>query len=277
MPSNQRFREKYGPWAIVTGCTSGIGEAIATQLAERGINLVLVARREAVLRKQSENFGQEYRVGTRTLCLDLAQPGATGRLAQATDDIDIGLLVVNAAVEYHGEFFDRGLDAHEYLLQLNVTASMQMARIYGEKMLGRGRGGMLLVSSMGGYTPQPYIAHYGASKAYLSSLGEALHRELKGKGVDVTVLAAGLTDTPMGAAYHKMQFHLMSPDDVARAGLEAIGRTPLVVPGLRNKMTLFLLGRLIPRKLAPMLTAAVLKKTVLQGYPGFNAETHNRQ
>jgi short-subunit dehydrogenase len=152
------------------------------------------------------------------------------------------------------------------MLQVNVVASMQLARVFGEKMLHAGRGGMLFVSSMGGYTPQPYIAHYGASKAYLSSLGEALHYELKGKGVDVTVLAVGLTDTPMGAPYREMNMHFMSPTDVARTGLKALGKTPFVVPGLRNKMTLYLMSRLIPRKLAPVLTASILKKTVLRGY-----------
>ena len=141
---------------------------------------------------------------------------------------------------------------------------MQLARVFGEPMLRMGRGGILLVSSMGGYTPQPYIAHYGASKAYLSSLGEALHHELKGKGVDVTVMAVGLTDTPMGGPYRVMNMPFMAPADVARIGLKALGKTPLVVPGLHNKMILFLMSRLIPRKLAPVLTASMLRKTVLR-------------
>lgn len=264
MSTDNGFTKQYGPWAIVTGSSSGIGEAIAIELAQRGLNLVLVARRERLLRQRSEQLERNYQVATRVLCLDLAQPDATGHLDEATRDLDIGLLVVNAAVEFHGAFFEQELDAHQQLLQLNVFASLQMTRVFGERLLRLGRGGMLLVSSMGGYTPQPYIAHYGASKAYLSSLGEALHHEMKAEGVDVTVLAAGLTDTPMGAPYRKMNMHFMAPAEVARRGLEALGRTPLVVPGLRNKMTLFLMSRLIPRTLAPRLTAWILQKTVLR-------------
>lgn len=264
MSSDRVFTEKYGPWGIVTGCTSGIGEAMAAQLAEKGLNLVLVARRAEVLHRQAETLEREYRIATRVLRIDLAQPDASARLERATSDLGIGLLVVNAALEFHGGFFGQDLDAHRQLLQVNVAASMELTRVFGEKMLCGGRGGILFVSSLGGYTPQPYIAHYGASKAYLSALGEALHHELKGQGVDVTVLAAGLTDTPMAAPYRGMKMPFMSPAEVAGAGLRALGKTPLVVPGLRNRMTLFLMSRLIPRKLVPRLTAAILKRAVLR-------------
>jgi short-subunit dehydrogenase len=264
MSSDQIFRDKYGPWAIVSGSTCGIGEALATQLADKGLNLVLVARREELLQQKADILEDKYPIKTKRLCLDLSQPNSTELLEQATKDVEIGLLVVNAALEFHGEFLEKSLDAHQQLLQVNVNSPMQMARVFGEKMLRAGRGGMLFVSSMGGYSPQPYIAHYGASKAYLSSLGEALHHELKDKGVDVTVLAAGLTDTPMGAPYRVMKMKLMSPEDVARTGLKALGKTPLAVPGLFNNIMLVFLSRFLPRKLSPALTASMLKKSLLK-------------
>jgi short-subunit dehydrogenase len=263
MSEHQKFIEKYGPWALVTGTTSGIGEAFATALAAMGMNLVLVARRETLLKEKASALAQTYGVLTKTLCLDLALPDSTDRVLQETDGLEIGLVILNAALEFHGEFLDRDREEHQHLLQVNVVSPMQLTRVFAEKMVQQGRGGIVLVSSMGGYSPQPYIAHYGASKAYLSSLGEALHHELKPRGVDITVLAAGLTDTPMGAAYRGMDMKLMSPDKVAHAGLNALGKTALVVPGQMNKLIFFFMGRFLPRKLAPVMTAAILKRKVL--------------
>ena len=233
------FKEKYGPWAIVTGANAGIGKAIATELAARGLNIIGIARRQDLLDELQEELSEDYAVEVRTLQLDLTDPESISKIELLTSDLDIGLVVPNAGVEVSGRFTDSTLEANERMLHLNVHAPMQLAKIFGAKMASRGRGGILFLSSLFGYQGIPFVANYAATKAYILSLGEALHVELKPQGVDVTVLSPGLTDTAMPANmpinFSRMPVFKQRPEDVASTGLNALGRKATVVSGLLNK------------------------------------------
>ena len=122
------FIEKYGPWAIVTGANTGIGKAIATELAARGLNIVAVARRQALLDKLQHELGRDYGAEVRTISADLTDPESISKIELLTSDLEIGLVVPNAGTELSGPFIHSSLEANERILQLNVTAPMQMAK-----------------------------------------------------------------------------------------------------------------------------------------------------
>jgi short-subunit dehydrogenase len=233
------FRQQYGPWALITGGSAGIGEAFAWILAEWGFNLILVARNlERLEQKAAEIQAQNPTIQVRTHQVDLSVPGAVEALIQATEGLDIGLLIPNAAMETNGSFLKNDFEDEQRLIQLNIASPAHLAHHYGRLMSERGRGGILFVSSIAGYGPTPYLANYGASKAYVLSLGEALHYELKPKGVDVLVLSPGLTATPFasdsGINWDQIGAPFMDADTTALIGLKALGRKSSVIPGLVN-------------------------------------------
>ena len=245
-----RFQKKYGPWALVTGASSGIGKEIATELAARGLSVVIVARRKHLLDELKQTLTQKYNVEVRVIQADLTEADAVNRIEAATRDLDLGLIVPNAGVEVSGEFVHTDPQRNNNLAQLNMLAPMQMANVFGRKLAKRGGGGILFTSSGFGYQGIPYVANYAATKAYILTLGEALHVELGRYGVDVTVLSPGLTATAMPANmpidFKKIPMVAMSPAKVARVGLNALGRKATVVPGLLNKIYVWE-NRLIPR------------------------------
>ena len=244
------FKEKYGPWAIVTGANAGIGKSIATNLASRGINIIAVARRQGLLDELQVELSENYGVEVRTLRVDLTDPESISKIELLTSDLEIGLVVPNAGVEMSGQFIESSLQANEHMLRLNVLAPMQLARVFGARMAQRSKGGILFVSSLFGYQGIPHVANYAATKAYILSLGEALYAEMKPHGVDVTVLSPGLTDTTMPANmpinFRRMPIFSQHPDAVARTGLNALGRKATVVSGLLNKFYAWE-NRLLPR------------------------------
>lgn len=225
--------------ALVTGASSGIGEAIARQLAEQGTELVLVARR----RQRLEQLAAELEVPVELIVADL---GADDQLQlvvdrlQANDDA-IDLLVNNAGVGTVGDFLDTDARAESNMLGVNVAAVHVLCRAGGSAMVARGGGAILNVSSIAGFAPTPRSATYGATKAFVTSLSESLHVELGPQGVVVSCLCPGLTRTefheqagyrPEGVPQRSWQ----SADQVAAAGLDGLARgKALIVPGGHNK------------------------------------------
>ena len=246
------LKNRYGPWALVTGASSGIGAALVRQLATEGLNIVSVARTQAKLERQAQLLRREFGVEVRSVPADLSTESGTSTVLEAVRDLEIGLFVPCAAIENRGYFIDQPLARHQSLLQMDVIAPMTLVHHFASKMATRHRGAVLLVSSLSGWMSQPYMAHYGAAKAYIMALGDALHHEMKDKGVDVAVLSPGPTDTPMAAAvgidFAAMGMQVMQPSSVAAAGLAALGQKPHAVPGARNRMMLFMTSRLMPRR-----------------------------
>jgi short-subunit dehydrogenase len=226
-------RGKHGPWAVIAGASEGIGEQFARQLAEIGIGVVLVSRRQEVLDELADSIRKERggSVGVRAVALDLTDRDAAARLAAQTSDLEVGLLVYNAGADTGPvAFHDRTLDEVMHFVNLNVVTPTQLCHHYGKLMRDRRRGGIILVGSMAGLSGSALIATYAATKAYDHALAEGLWRELAEHNVDVMTLVAGATATPAhertGATFGE-DFPRMDPADVARTGIEWLGRGPL--------------------------------------------------
>lgn len=226
-------REKHGPWAVIAGASEGIGEQFARQLTAIGINVVLVARRAAVLDELAEAIRRESNasVEVRPIALDLTGADAAEHLAEQTSDLEVGLLVYNAGADTGPvAFHDRSVDQVMHFVNLNVVTPTKLCHHYGRLMRDRQRGGIILVGSMAGLSGSALIATYAATKAYDHTLAEGLWHELKDHGVDVMTLVAGATATPAHertGATHGEDFPRMDPADVARAGLDWLGKGPL--------------------------------------------------
>jgi len=225
--------QKHGPWAVIAGASEGIGEQFARQLAVKGINVVLVSRRAAVLDELADSIRRDCEaIDIRVVALDLTSGDATEQLAQQTDDVEVGLLVYNAGADIGPKaFHDRTVDEVMHFVNLNVVTPTKMCHHFGGLMRARQRGGIILVGSMAGLSGSALIATYAATKAYDHALAEGLWRELREHNVDVMTLVAGATDTPAhsrtGATFGGEDFPRMDPADVARTGLEWLGRGPL--------------------------------------------------
>ena len=250
------FRDRYGPWALVAGASEGLGAQFATQIAARGLNLVLLARRAHELAVLGDAVAAEHGVEVRALALDLADPEAVGAAKRETDDLEIGLLVYNAALSCIGPFLDAPLEKHLTELDVNCRGPLVFAHGFGRAMAARGRGGILLMSSLAGAQGAPGISHYAATKAYNTVLAEGLWGELRGRGVDVLACCAGATLTPRYLANQKAQgggslpAPQMDPAAVAAEALAALGRKPSVIPGAANRVAAVFMQRLLPRRLA---------------------------
>jgi short-subunit dehydrogenase len=254
-------KQRFGPWAMVTGASSGIGRAFAAQLAANGINLVLAARRLSILDEVGHELTRQHHIQYRSVRVDLAEPDFLNTLIDATNDLDLGLVVSNAGDMNLGEFLTTPHDALLAELRVNTEAHLSLTHHFGQLLARRGRGGILLVSSVAGIQGVPYIANYSATKSYVLSLGEAVHRELSARGVHVTVLIPGATATPMTAVGRLT----MSADACAAEGLAALAANRAVrISGRMNRATIALTPRrtrirmfgAMNRSMADQVTAA---------------------
>src|SRR5260221_467848 len=233
-------KERFGPWALVTGASSGIGKEFARQIATAGINVVLVARREAVLQEVARSIEADFRVHCRALAMDLSQEDFVARLAGATNDLDIGLVVSNAGTPNPGEFLKLDRQLLQATLRLNTMAHLDITHHFGAKLAERRRGGIILIGSMGAEIGVPFLANDGGAKAYIHSLGEALHYEFKPQGVYVTVVPPPLTDTQvlakLGFDPRTMPMKPMSVEQCVSEGLNALRENrSRIVPGRLNR------------------------------------------
>jgi uncharacterized protein len=254
-------KRRFGPWALVTGASSGIGKEFAQQIAASGINIVLVARRGDLLKEVGVEFSKRYGVEHRVVVLDVSREDFIRQLASATDDLDIGLVVSNAGTGNPGEFLK--LDRHllEETLRLNTMSHLDIAHYFGGKLAERRRGGLILVGAMGAENGIPCMANDGGAKAYVHSLGEALHYEFKPLGVYVTVLAAGVTNTAVIEKFaldpKTMPMKPMSVEQCVSEGLSGLVKNrSRIVPGRLNRI----LNALVPASLARKMLAELLGK-----------------
>lgn len=225
------YKNRYGPWAVVTGASSGIGQACARELAAAGLNLVLVARREAELTALATELGGERRV----IATDLATTAGLAQVEAATKDLDVGLLVAAAGFGASGDFLAGDPAAEVAMLDVNCRATLLHSLHFGRRFAARGRGGLVLFGSLVGFQGAPSAAHYAATKAYVQTLGEGLHVELASRGVDVLVAAPGPVHSGFGA---RARMKMGAADDatrVARVTLSALGHRMTVTPGPLGK------------------------------------------
>jgi short-subunit dehydrogenase len=267
-------KQRFGPWALVTGASSGIGKKFARQIAAAGINLVLVARREALLQEVGRNIAADFKVDYRALAMDLSQDGFIERLTRDTNDLDIGLVVSNAGTANPGEFLKLDRQLLEETLRLNTMSHLDIAHYFGRKLAQRRRGGLILVGAIGAENGIPCIANDGGAKAYVHSLGEALHYEFKPLGVYVTVLAAGFTNTPVlekfGFDPKTMPMKPMSVEQCVSEGLNGLlENRSRIVPGRLNRIMNALVPASLARKMeADMLGTALTGKSAVASTRG---------
>jgi uncharacterized protein len=260
------FADRYGPWALITGASSGIGEQFAHALAARGLNLIVTARRAALLEALAADIRQHQGVGVEVLALDLSRQDFLPALSAACTDKDIGLVVSNAGFGLKGENHRQDPEQLTAMLNVNCHAPMILARHFVPRLIERGRGGLLITSSMEGFVAFPYSGAYSATKAFSRWLGESLWVELRPYGVDVLVLAPGATDTEaltLQGFDKKQMTGLMAPADVVREALDGLGKKPVVLTGWMNRMFIGFLN-MLPRR-AAVLVAGKGMKTALGG------------
>jgi hypothetical protein len=237
MPKSD-FYKRYGPLALVTGASSGIGMAFARLLAARGLDLVLVARREQRLAALARELLAAHAVDVQVLAVDLAAPAAIDAIAAALADRDIGLLVSNAGFGLKGAHEHNDPETMAKLLQVNCQAPLQLSHRLIPPLRARGRGGIIITSSVEGLMGVPYSAAYAASKAFSNSLAESLWGELSPAGIDVLALCPGSTDTEahekQGIDRSKLE-GMMSPEEVAALALDKLSQGPVYIAGEHNR------------------------------------------
>lgn len=236
----QRLLARYGPWAVVTGASSGIGLALAEELAASGFSLVLLARDAEALEAAAANLTAAHGTTSRVLPLDLTSPHATDRLLDATADLEVGLLVAAAGFGTSGPFLEADLDAELAMLAVNcgavVAATLGYARRFDQAQLagtreGRRAGGIVLLASLVGRQGTPWAAHYAATKAHVLTLAEGLHRELAPRGIDVLGAAPGPVHSGFADRAGMTMSAAATPAQIAAPVLAALGRRVTVVPG----------------------------------------------
>ena len=221
---------RYGPWAVVTGASSGIGQAVARQLSAAGLGVVVVARRADRLDALVAELGGPARA--RAVPLDLTEPDAVAWLRGAVADLDVGLVVHSAGVGLGGEHLSAALERHQQMLDLNCRSTLEVVDVFLPGLLARGRGGLVLLASVVGFTGVPWAAHYSATKAYVMSLGEALQHELRGSGVDISVVAPGPTLSEFGSHARMTMTAGATPEAVARTIVRRLSARGVVLTDL---------------------------------------------
>jgi short-subunit dehydrogenase len=230
------FKDIYGPWAIVTGASSGIGESFSHAVARRGLRPLLVARRSDELAR----VAREVEVATGIRCeiveADLASPDFIQTVTKACQSLDVGLVLSNAGYNPPGDFEERSAEELCAVLDTNCRAPVLLAEAFVPALRKRGRGGFLITGSIEGFFGVPHSAVYAASKNFVQAFGEGLWGELQPEGLDVLVLAPGATDTPLIRSRNMQDLPgIMTSEAVAEFGLDHLGQGPTAIPGKGNR------------------------------------------
>jgi hypothetical protein len=253
----QRLSNSYGPWALVTGGSSGIGRAIADLLAEAGLNLVINGRDVDNLQSARNELVAHYGVEVLAIAADLSTVSGQDKLIEATAALDIGLLVNSAGYGTSGRMIDNPLDAEMNMLAVNVEAVLKLMHHFARRFRQRQRSGIIFLSSIVAFQGVPFAANYAASKAYVQSLAEALAKECKPFNIDVLSATPGPVESSFGARADMRMNGAMRPEQAAEPILQALGRSSGVVPGPLSKLLVYAL-RAAPRFLKIRIMQGVM-------------------
>lgn len=246
------LKRKYGSTALITGASSGIGEALAREFARQGLNLILVARRAEILERLRADFEKSYGVKVLVLSQDLADPEAAHKIFRAVEESGwpVDILVNNAGFGAYGELERTSLARNLMMIDVHCRAVVALTHAFIPAMKQRRRGAIIIVSSVLGAMPAPYMSTYAATKSFDLNFGESLYGELKPYGIDVLAVMPTLTETGFdtGVELKRMPVTKRSPQDVVRTTLGALGRKPSVADGFQAKLLLFCL-HFVPRTL----------------------------
>ena len=264
MSDTDSFRARYGPWALVAGAAVGLGAEWARQIAERGLDVVLVDRDGARCEEAAVRVREATGAATLSVTIDLARSDVATALASAVGDREIGLLVYNAAIGTVSRFLELTPTHMQAMLDVNCRGMLLLAHALAPAMVARSRGGLVLLSSMSGNFGSEQLAVYAATKAFALVLGDALWAELHPAGVDVLVVQPGSTRTPgwqssQPAEQRDPGPHVMEPGPVVAEALEALGGEPYLVPGRDNREGAAFLATL-PRRQAVELMSRLTRE-----------------
>jgi len=224
-----------------------------------------VARRPGPLEQLAAELKAKYVVNVTCISCDLADAEAPLQLQKAVGDREIDILVYNAALSYIGPFEKNSIEQHNQMAQANMITPMSLLQIFGEPMLKRGKGALVLMASLAGFQGSGFLAGYAATKAFNRVLGESLWYEWKDRGVDVIACCAGATSTPgfLNTRPEKSSFfapRVQSPDEVVQECFKQLGKQPSFVTGAGNKLASFIMQRLMPRRLAIIIMGDTTRK-----------------
>jgi hypothetical protein len=260
------FSQRYGPFALVAGAAVGLGAEYARQLAARGLDLVLVDRDGGPLAATAAAIRGTTGRHVRTLVLDLARADVADAVAAATHDLEIGLLVYNAAIGTVSAFLALTPANLQAMLDVNCRAPLLLVHALAPAMVARGRGGIVVMSSLSGSFGSAQLSVYAATKAFDLVFAEGLWSELRAHGVDVLAVQPGSTRTPGWQASQPAELrgpgpHVMEPEQVVSEALAALGVEPTVIPGEQYRRGAEMLASLPRREAIELLsgiTAALL-------------------
>lgn len=246
--------QRYGPWAVVTGASDGIGREFARALAKDGFGLVLVARRAAELDRLARELAPAQ---VRVLVADLATEGGIAEVEAQTADLDVGLLVAAAGYGSSGEFLDRPIEGELAMIDLNCRSVAALSHRFGHRLRRRGRGGLVLFSSLVAFQGVARSATYAATKAWVQSFAEGLAVELRPQGIEVLSVAPGPVASGFAARAAMTMTMTDRPEDVARGALRALRRGGTVRPGRVSKLLGWSLA-MLPRWARVLLMARIM-------------------
>ena len=256
------FREKYGPWALVLGASEGLGEAFAHAAAQRGLHIAMAARRAGLLHEAADRVAGKHGVETRAIPADLSQPDFLESLKDAIRDLEVGLVVYNAAAGHIGSFVDQDLGHAMEMVEINCGGPVRVAHHFSRQMKARGKGGIILMSSGAALAGGPGNALYAAGKSFELILGEGLARELRPAGVDVLSLIGPAIDTPNFWRDDPDVDRMLGPPlpspQVAEEALEQLGKCSSWVAGQAYRDGLAALGTLPREQQIDAMEASVL-------------------
>lgn len=271
MAADNEFTQRYGRYALVAGAAVGLGAAYARQIAAKGLDLVVLDRDQTPLERTADEIRGAYRVDVRPLVADLGRPDVAETVRAATRDLEVGLLVYNAAIGTVAPFLEMQPAQADLTLDVNCRGLLHLVHALAPPMVERGRGGLILMSSMSGNFGSAQLTVYAATKAFTLVFGDALWAELRPHGVDVLVVQPGSTRTPGWLSSQPSEpgaeiMPAMQPEDVVREALATLGSEPLVIAGDANRQGAALLAQL-PRRQAIEAMSAITAKLVRNDKP----------
>lgn len=257
------FLAKYGPWALITGASRGLGAEFARQCAERGLNLVLIATNAGLLKTQADAIKKDHQVEVKTITVDLSRENFLEDITPVIGALEIGLLVNNAGISKVRPFLHHTVEQLTKQLHVNARAGLVLAHHFGKKMAGRRHGGIIFLSSASAMFGSAFSANYAGTKAYNLIVAETLWYELRKYNIDVLGFMAGSTKTPGWDANNPKPARFVKVMDVkstVKEALDALGKRPSLVAGKTNRLGYFLMGRLMTRARAIRIISKSMDK-----------------
>lgn len=269
------WNARYGPWALVTGASEGIGREIAKDLAQRGLNLILVARRRNLLEALADELQTLHNTQCQVVDADLGDDKGCAAVVQACSRVELGLFVAAAGFGTSGDLVNTELAAELDMLAVNCGAALTLTHYCARRFVEQRRGGIVLLSSIVAFQGVPRAAHYAATKAYVQSLAEGLRVELRPHNVDVLASAPGPVDSGFAKRADMRMGATVTPEQVARGTLQGLGRRLTVRPGLLSKVLEFGLS-MLPRRWRVSVMTAVMGGMTRHQRDLQNAESNPR-